>query len=77
MALIACPECTRQISEKAIACPSCGYPIAATPRESGVAKVIGGVAGTYISANALVSMVLGVVMFTAFAAIMVALIVKG
>ena len=29
MALIACPECGRQISTEAKACPGCGYPMAA------------------------------------------------
>jgi len=28
MALIKCPECEREISDKAISCPYCGYPIA-------------------------------------------------
>ena len=27
MALISCPECNKEISEKAIACPYCGYPM--------------------------------------------------
>lgn len=27
MALITCPECTKQISESALSCPNCGYPI--------------------------------------------------
>lgn len=27
MALIKCPECGREISNKAISCPNCGYPI--------------------------------------------------
>lgn len=27
MALIKCPECDREISDKATACPHCGYPI--------------------------------------------------
>jgi hypothetical protein len=27
MALIKCPECSRQISDQAAACPECGYPI--------------------------------------------------
>lgn len=27
MALIKCPECGKEISDKAIRCPSCGYPI--------------------------------------------------
>ena len=28
MALINCPECSREISDKADACPHCGYPVA-------------------------------------------------
>lgn len=28
MALIKCPECGREISDKAVSCPGCGYPIA-------------------------------------------------
>lgn len=27
MALINCPECNHQVSDKAISCPNCGYPI--------------------------------------------------
>ena len=27
MALFKCPECGRQISNKAVSCPGCGYPI--------------------------------------------------
>ena len=27
MALISCPECGRQVSDKAVSCPQCGYPI--------------------------------------------------
>lgn len=30
MALINCPECGKQVSDKANACPNCGYPIAAS-----------------------------------------------
>ena len=26
MALVKCPECTRQVSNRAIACPQCGFP---------------------------------------------------
>jgi hypothetical protein len=29
MALIRCPECQREVSDKASACPSCGYPLGA------------------------------------------------
>jgi predicted amidophosphoribosyltransferase len=31
MAIIWCPDCHRQVSDKAAACPSCAYPIAGTP----------------------------------------------
>lgn len=36
MALMKCPECTLQVSDKAISCPHCGYPLdkAATPKQS-------------------------------------------
>lgn len=30
MPLILCPECNREISDKANACPQCGYPITDT-----------------------------------------------
>lgn len=35
MALINCPECGRRVSDKAAACPGCGYPIAGTEWEDG------------------------------------------
>ena len=28
MALVKCPECSRQVSDQATACPQCAYPIA-------------------------------------------------
>lgn len=31
MALIRCPECHRDVSSKATACPNCAYPVARTP----------------------------------------------
>ena len=33
MALIKCPECKQEISDKAGACPSCGYSVKATTVE--------------------------------------------
>ena len=27
MALIKCPECGKDVSDKSISCPNCGYPI--------------------------------------------------
>lgn len=32
MALITCPECGRDVSDKACACPSCAYPFQPTKR---------------------------------------------
>lgn len=31
MALIKCPECGKEISDKAVSCPNCGNPIAQVP----------------------------------------------
>jgi hypothetical protein len=31
MALIVCPDCRKEISEKAPACPNCGRPMTSTP----------------------------------------------
>ena len=31
MALITCPECSHSVSDKAISCPNCGYPIKSSP----------------------------------------------
>lgn len=33
MALIQCPECTQNVSDKAISCPHCGYPLNFTPEK--------------------------------------------
>jgi hypothetical protein len=33
MAIIACPECGKQVSSRASSCPGCGHPIAARDRE--------------------------------------------
>ena len=33
MALIKCPECGREVSDKALSCPNCGYPISQDPLE--------------------------------------------
>lgn len=33
MALISCPECGSEVSDKAPACPRCGVPIASAPKE--------------------------------------------
>ena len=40
MALINCPECGRQVSDKAAVCPHCGVTIAAKPRKSNRAPII-------------------------------------
>ena len=33
MALIACPECKKEVSTSAVSCPCCGYPIQGRPAE--------------------------------------------
>lgn len=36
MAIITCPECKKNVSEKAISCPNCGYPLAQKVNQSQV-----------------------------------------
>lgn len=31
MALVRCPECGREVSQQAVACPGCGHPLQAAP----------------------------------------------
>ncbi|MBN7808551.1 MULTISPECIES: zinc ribbon domain-containing protein [Agrobacterium] len=77
MALITCPECEAKISDKAYACPSCGYPMATPPKgQSAWPSVVGGVAGSYISAQMLASIIVGSVAMISFAAIMITLAVQ-
>lgn len=76
MALTTCPDCTGQVSDKAIACPACGYPMIEAKGKSGWPGMLGGVAGTYISAQAVVTIVLGSVMMLAFAGIIIAAIMR-
>ncbi len=77
MALLDCPECAHKVSDRAFACPSCGYPIAGNPSRGADGRpwpgVVGKVAGTWISANALVSIIVGVVMIVGFFAMMITL----
>lgn len=76
MALIPCPTCAQRVSEQALACPSCGHPIAAAGEGKQTAiRVLGGVAGTYVSANALVQLVIGVVFCICVAAVIMTLII--
>ena len=77
MVLMVCPECNGKVSDKAIACPACGYPMQSTLSRGTWVQTIGGVAGTYISTRAVVMIVVGVAMTIAFAAIMIALILGG
>ena len=37
MALIKCPECGKQISDKAVSCPNCGFPLSEIRKEDTVA----------------------------------------
>lgn len=34
MALVDCPECNRNVSDKAVSCPNCGYPISTSIAKS-------------------------------------------
>lgn len=36
MALISCPECNKQISDKAVSCPHCGYPMISSNFNKGI-----------------------------------------
>lgn len=48
MALIACPECAKQVSDQAPACPGCGFPIARGQAE-GIARTGGGASPALIA----------------------------
>lgn len=77
MALVACPECGHNVSDKALACPSCGFPRGESGSGRGRwATVAGNVAGTYISAQMLASIIVGSIAMICFAAIMIAVIVS-
>lgn len=77
MALTVCPDCEGKVSDKAFACPACGYPMAQEKGTSPWPRVLGGVAGTYISTQALITIIVGSVMFLTFAAIMIAAILRS
>lgn len=77
MALTVCPECEGKVSDKAFACPSCGYPMAQGQGTSPWPRVLGGVAGAYISAQSLITIIVGSVMFLTFGAIMIAAILRS
>ena len=57
MALMKCPECGREVSDQAPACPGCGYPIAAPlpardrngDRVTDVTNTVGKVAGIWLA----------------------------
>ncbi|MBP2562386.1 hypothetical protein J2T08_006092 [Neorhizobium galegae] len=76
MAMTVCPECEGKVSDKALACPSCGYPLGQQKGGSAWPDVLGGMAGTYISAQALVTIIVGSIMFTTFAAIVIAAVLS-
>ena len=40
MALITCPECGGQVSDLAVACPHCGFPIQPSPASGGCSVVL-------------------------------------
>jgi uncharacterized membrane protein YvbJ len=73
MALIPCPECAHQVSDKAPSCPSCGYPIAGG--RGGLTQVAGRVAGTWLSVSAVQNILMAAILFGAVAAVLITLIV--
>ncbi|MGX5775821.1 hypothetical protein [Methylorubrum zatmanii] len=75
MVLVACPACDHRISEKAVACPSCGHPGSRQDRHA-IVPILGRVAGTYVSANAVAGIILGSVMFVSAAAVLITLILS-
>lgn len=71
MALMACPECRREISDQAHACPGCGYPIRAAVTGSQdttgtVVKTTGAVVGAWLTAPWLARTIAGVVALIGF-----------
>lgn len=40
MALIKCPECEKNVSEKAFACPECGYPLSQSGDDANVRQYV-------------------------------------
>lgn len=44
MALVTCPDCGREVSEQAQACPGCGSPIAPPRAAGGGGNVVAGIA---------------------------------
>ena len=76
MALMKCPECAREVSDKASACPNCGYPIAAAAQggpaihggnAADIARTGGKVATTWLLAGQVHWLVRGLVAVVAFA----------
>ncbi len=45
MPLISCPECARQVSDRALVCPGCGYPIAPARSNASDLTRVAGIAG--------------------------------
>lgn len=70
MALTACPECSQQISDKAYACPGCGYPVSSVAKRN---FGWSGVAHTWLTASA----IQGVVAFIAIAVVAIVWILKS
>lgn len=81
MALIDCPDCGGRVSDRAAACPSCGFSMAAAapqpPDGTTAARTLGGVAGTWLATRAIAQIILGVVVLLCFTAIMITLILAA
>lgn len=84
MALVSCPECRREVSDQAGACPGCGYPLRAVASSSlgdsagTVVKTTGAVLGAWLTAPWIARLVVGVVaMICLFTFLIVGILARG
>ena len=84
MALVSCPECRREISDQAPACPGCGYPLRAVASSSSgdstgtVVKTTGAVLGAWLTVPWIARLVVGVVaMICLFTFLIVGILARG
>lgn len=66
MALISCPECRRDVSDKAPACPHCGYPVGGQARPQ-----------REMDSSVIVPWVARLVAFVVFCIVLIVMFAKG
>lgn len=78
MALIPCPECRRDVSDKTPACPHCGYPIAVqSRRERGVDSSVAGKAVGAFGGWLIMPWIARLVAFVMFCIVLIVMFAKG